>query len=797
MGTLVYSPDIEVLIESEVHGIINVSDDIVSGNMTLNQNRPHTLSIQLDNPRRKYDGAFLPNDRIVVRLKRLSFLQVFSGYLESVPFASVWPRAVSITASCSLKRLMYLLYDPGTQAMVDLLNEFVTTSDGTSDDGNLTERAKAVLMRVAGIREDNIHVGALPPEWWSTVSDLYAQVSPFFDASVVNLDTGTVPGTGAISGDFTPNADGYLTADQIVSLLYQAGWTTQEAVVRMGAIVYGESSFKVDVINPLTIRGSNAHGLFQIMLPLHEDTLDIRDRSRFLSDAAYQAQKAFQLWQIQGWGAWDADAPSTMRTNGQRIITEAISRTGFPPQTQDQAANQAMADRWAAAAAASSSTTQYDSGGDARLASMANDVASGGTTFPLPPEFQGTYNDNFGDDRSWNRSPDAADKTHDGIDINCPVGTPIFAIRDGTIIQANATLGNGAGRRITLVDGDGNHFKYFHLQTISVTEGQEVRAGQQMGTTGRSGASDTSYSPHLHIEMRPGGGEEQNIFPVLTGGAAPSGGTSGSTSSTSFLSAEFLTSQVQEESTVFAGIRRLMNDGGNNIHQLVSDLFGSSMRSYCSAPNGDIIAWFPDYFDNYGTAGKAVIEDIELIDFTINLSDTGMVTHQFVTGTYEGLHDEANPNDISLRYNSHGIASIDFPEILRALFGEDAGIWTDPEAIYKRFGARPNSEGISALIRDPGSGSSGEFFYAVHQFMFNWAALFSASVQVSFMPELWPGMLMQIPSQGLQVYVQQVTHSWNMQTGFTTSAQVIAPSGLDGSFMGLPQAQALAQARLY
>lgn len=843
MGTLVYSPDIEVMIESELHGIINVSDDIVSGNMSLNQNRPHTLSLQLDNPRRKYDGAFMPNDRIVVRLKRLSFLQVFAGYLESVPFASVWPRAVSLTASCTLKRLMYLLYDPGTQAMMDLLNEFAIAPDGTSDDGNLTARAKAVLTNVAQIREENIHIGALPTDWWSTVSELYAQVSPFFDASVVDFVTGTTGGQTTVDGAFINNDvnDPSIMGPPSVNVTQMAAWYRSKGKTDppfapieqichwfiahgMSEGVRGDLAFVHSCIETGWFTNGDSRQRNNFTGIGHYDnapagfTFDTPSQGVL---AAIQLYKKYALGNDvamtnpdvspdgpggghQTYSAlaavWATDpglGPLGISLFQNLLASAGTTMAGLDPNTTTNGSTTTQTavpptrdpDAGPRTPTTTQTTVPPTRDPDAGAAPVGNEFV-----FPLPPEYQGTYGDNFGEDRSSNRPADAVDKTHDGIDIMCPAGTALFAVRSGTIAQASNDISSRAGRRITLVDSENNHFKYFHLQTISVNQGDTVRAGQQIGTAGGSGkGSNTGYSPHLHIEWRPDGGEEQNIFPLLTGGTMPSGGTSGS-----LISGQFQIydpgEAARQESTALAGIRRLMNDGGNNVHGLVQELFGAAMRSYCSAPNGDIIAWFPDYFDNYGTAGKAVIEDIELIDFTINWSDTGMVTHQFVTGTYEGLHQESNPNDLTYRFNTHGIASIDFPQILEALFGSDAGFWTNPDAIYQRFGARPNFDGITALIRDPGSGSSGEFFYAVHQFMFNWAAMFSASVQVSFMPELWPGMLMQIPSQGLQVYVTQVNHSWNMQTGFTTSAQVIAPSDLDGSFMGLPQAQALAAA---
>jgi hypothetical protein len=67
---------------------------------------------------------------------------------------------------------------------------------------------------------------------------------------------------------------------------------------------------------------------------------------------------------------------------------------------------------------------------------------------------------------------------------------------------------------------------------------------------------------------------------------------------------------------------------------------------------------------------------------------------------------------------------------------------------------------------------------------------FMANVPVTFMPELYPGMLLKIPEFGVQFYVSEVTHSWDLAggAGFNTSVSVMAPSALDGSgFYLLPK----------
>ena len=107
-----------------------------------------------------------------------------------------------------------------------------------------------------------------------------------------------------------------------------------------------------------------------------------------------------------------------------------------------------------------------------------------------------------------------------------PLGTPIYAIRGGTVTtvqywpynwwdqgcSTNPTGCHTCGIGITIIDQDGNHWAYCHGTAAHVHEGQTITAGTQIltsGNTGRSGA------PHLHIELHTPDGERRCIGPLL------------------------------------------------------------------------------------------------------------------------------------------------------------------------------------------------------------------------------------------------------------------------------------------
>jgi len=82
---------------------------------------------------------------------------------------------------------------------------------------------------------------------------------------------------------------------------------------------------------------------------------------------------------------------------------------------------------------------------------------------------------------------------HSGIDFGTPTGTPILAPAHGVIVMAELLIVTGWS---IVIDHGMNLFTvYYHLDTITVKEGQSIRPGQLIGTVGSTGFST---GPHLH-----------------------------------------------------------------------------------------------------------------------------------------------------------------------------------------------------------------------------------------------------------------------------------------------------------
>ena len=84
---------------------------------------------------------------------------------------------------------------------------------------------------------------------------------------------------------------------------------------------------------------------------------------------------------------------------------------------------------------------------------------------------------------------------HNGIDMACPQGTPIYATRAGTVTRAAYQAG-GAGYYVSINHGDGFGSIYMHMTNYVVSAGQKVAAGQLIGYVGSTGVST---GPHLHF----------------------------------------------------------------------------------------------------------------------------------------------------------------------------------------------------------------------------------------------------------------------------------------------------------
>ncbi|WP_431957354.1 M23 family metallopeptidase [Nocardia lijiangensis] len=99
---------------------------------------------------------------------------------------------------------------------------------------------------------------------------------------------------------------------------------------------------------------------------------------------------------------------------------------------------------------------------------------------------------------------------HLGIDVAGPIGTPIYAVADGTVIEAGPAA--GFGMWVRLMHDDGTVTIYGHIDTATVSQGERVTAGDQIATMGNRGFST---GPHVHFEVWLNGVDKVDPLPWL------------------------------------------------------------------------------------------------------------------------------------------------------------------------------------------------------------------------------------------------------------------------------------------
>lgn len=419
-----------------------------------------------------------------------------------------------------------------------------------------------------------------------------------------------------------------------------------------------------------------------------------------------------------------------------------------------------------------------------------------------PPGFKIT--NDFGVKRSY-----YASGIHTGTDFAAPEGTPIYPVGPGVVHQKDFDASD-YGNWVSIDHGNNVYTQYAHMEAPSpVNVGDHVT---QKTVIGRVGQTGNAMGPHVHVELRKGadtyaaaaksGGIDKYVLGGANRSSPPTGVESPAGDSTS-ASASGGGADIQTieqglfnvwqygralettaEGTLLGGYRALLND--TPVLDTVRQFMGAALRDYCSAPNGDFIAWFPDYFGHYGQIGKMIVSPLEVQQDsgppTIAWDDSGLKTHQFVSGsTVAGAGDSSA---IINTASTAGIASVEFPELMMALLKvsrkEAERLGT---TFLQREGARPNFTPMDQI-----SGAKAEFFFACYLFQQNWSGQFQASVNLTFMPELFPGMMLCLPEYGIQGYVRETTDSWDMTGGFSTSVTAAPWSSIgNGGPVSLPK----------
>jgi len=142
-----------------------------------------------------------------------------------------------------------------------------------------------------------------------------------------------------------------------------------------------------------------------------------------------------------------------------------------------------------------------------QLASLQQKRVAGASTARIP--FSGTFRRptaGWHISQSFGRT--GFESWHTGIDLDRRSGTTIFASASGRVASVSRGWGGGYGNHIVIDHGQGFTTLYGHLSSFSVSGGQWVNAGQQIGIMGSTG---WSTGVHLHFEIRVNGSPQNPL----------------------------------------------------------------------------------------------------------------------------------------------------------------------------------------------------------------------------------------------------------------------------------------------
>lgn len=864
MATLIYSPAIKVHVNT-ASGILDLSDDITSWQLDLRENAVHTFAFTLQNAARKYDGKILPMDQISVGLKRINWLQNFTGYLNDGSIFQAWPGTLDLTASCTLKIPQFLYWDPDIQQSLDMITKSLQPSDAASQaalggpsngDPGLQALIVNSLTQVVKWDKTRIHIGQIPSDWYTNLAEPVAaaiqkDTAIYQQLGGIGVINGEASGSGAAVppgtyGSTTFDATQTKNASTILNTVAQMKPARISDISIMTLMcAMQESSLRV-LYNP-TVTGSQAYpndgvsgsdhdsvGLFQQRViyyggvqaaqdPITSTQAFVTRLLKKVNNAApfldYGAiiqsvqgsadPTAYSKWQgaatalYASWQKLSAVTPAT--SNNPPFGTTTLVPTGTAT-TGSMVANVAAS----LIAAHTTSPIIYAEGGDDPDSTEIGSVKTLDCSSLVDWVFYhaaGKHLYSTGAGRST-----AASIQSQAI----PIPVDLAANIQGAVLF----VGKPA-HHVGISLGDGKNHVAAHMPYSDPTKDVNISpiepgngfnyAGLLPGVDYTGAAGNATAATQLQAQLKLA--KTPTVAPPVTGDEANSIIGASDSSLTNPLQAlvnglYFNAGDDSVAGNVFTGPLALIND--QPFLPWLQSLVNSSMRSFCSAPNGDFIAWFPDYFGKWGTAAVMNIEPIELQDFTVYWSDQQIVTHQYVMGNpgataFDGDsggvgYQSDVPSDLaSLALGSSGLATMDYPEIFDAIYGTgssktkvsnsgsaDSGFIS---TFLDRFGARPDVQQMPYIAK-----GQSEFFMALYLFIQRWAAMFTASIPLTFMPELFPGMLIKInlPTGTFQAYVQGVTHSGSFGEGggFTTTVDVCAPSvsggaGIDNTLLTL------------
>lgn len=878
MKRLVYAPKVYIFIRSRTNGITyDVSDYVVSGNVQRNIDAPSTAEFVLKNrffefsANQKGKPRFLPQDGVTIWLQRIAGrpIQVFTGYLDRVPYYQLYPGNGPFKATCTLKRLNTTFFDPGLPATTQFfirnnwslnpVDQTVTAFDGnmigqtlgnvnnTSTDSGLGVLLYKFMQEIAGWNTSALSVSSLPADLPAQVSKIYSRINAGteieqqayekFLAQLMSLKVQHSPGELAAlgppqlsaikdlkkEGDRTGVSVDLLTVSALMfSGLYPMYKNTDNRSVASGYGLFAAPSDTQGIsAGGETVAGQNGsfdggHTMTQIFTPRIAAQAYIKRLKQAASTGDPRTVNVSQ------------DILRNPGAHSNRVIAALISKaTG-----KDAALIQAALDQnWDTAKQYNATmidgkptptgvTTAPVLLWQANTSTLSNNV-TWGTVRDVLSEAKYTDGERTTIDsghytnllKNYNRAAAFAWVGLTAYDMRISDYRSFDHRGDWLVLTPgpNAQVGGGSWQefanwahsqvttkgRVEVFSQQEDPTAPNGLRNRSSVNGRfQTPAGAVPVTGIGSSASNLNVKQNfVAIHMTD---NTQTIDPPVWNGTPLFSNTNNQVDPVrtdftfqdlqkidfaSAFATKFQFPSNAVESMYLSGDKSLMND--IPVMEGVRQIANASMRSFMSLPNGDFMAFYPDYFGAYGRKAYWSISDLEIVDLGINLTDDALATHVFVTG------GTIVPNEINFQNTimSRGVVTMeDMFSSTENFISGDLSFFTgnkkNPDQgmgnianiaeFLRVYGARPKKID-NPIIRSHWF----EFLYALQMFMYMWSMQFATKCEFTFQPELMAGGRVALSDHGLECYIENVQHNWDYSGGFTTTATLTAPTVAD------------------
>ncbi|ACH62133.1 lysin A [Mycobacterium phage Myrna] len=876
METLVYTPRVRIIISRD-NKQYDVSEDVVAVSINRVENSVSSAAFRLINkPEDQYDEnhrqgrytpLFAPMDRVAIFMKRTEWVQVFSGYLDSVALAQLYPGTVDFKASCTLKRLLHTWWDPGLPDSAKLFDQFandVNEADGQESqlDKGLGSTLRRLLIEVGNMDSSQIHIQRFPMGYLNfmrqQLEKLQSSEKSYMEFRRMLLGDDTSGGVGAAAGRQLGVTKGAYNVDQagrkleVIRAVDEMGMGPDLRNIGLGQGLGTTSGAGKDLEDQEAWKlqqelGRNyteaaqkndaaVHCFMTIMAEsswiMYANTA-VPESLNFPHEAVGHDHDSVGLFQQrQTWGTIDQRMnpresagmflnelkKHDWRNMPRPAACQAVQRSAFSDGS-NYAVHEAVAMEEVRALRTSGAAPSP--GGQQSTISPVGTApppitagVPGSTGIPGIPTVNGQASTQ-GANQALNRPQyDLAEAVQFGMmqqgkpyqwgakgpnSYDCSGFTRACYRYIGLNIGDDTYSQVASGTKITMAQAKPGDllFPAGHGHVVMYLGGNQILHAPQTGDVVKvanlyftpatvctyppatySGPSPIPYDP-TRAAQASNGGSDGGVVPG-TAAQGTNGGTYQTGSSEPI--ARNLFSYMFEPGRFQSGISALfgMDEGQTEkafindepLIQSVMSIARAGLRNVQSMPDGSFAAYYPDYFGLDGKDAILDLEDIEMKNVNINWNDDALATHVYVAGT-------ANPTGGSMGLPgwlmTKGVATVENEWLFRRMTAAAPAVkgaeMRNGKEIMKRFGMRP-------LVQDMPNLFNGEmeFLMALQIFMTKWAEQYSTQVEFTFMPELYPGMRINLVGHNLQVYVAAVTHSGDWENGFTTSATIMAPS---------------------